>query len=122
MKNENSVLGRQRVILQSFKYRNGIYSEESIPCRHEKCTQCPHGRYWYLRIVVKGKKETFYLGGALVIVSWEAEGLPGLTFEELFRRRKLRREKRKEKELQKDFDTNSPKPKKVIHKVIHRKS
>ena len=105
MKNGNSVSGRKRVILQSFKYRNGIYSEESIPCRHEKCTKCPHGRYWYLRIIIKGKKETFYLGGALVIVSWEVEGLPGLTFEELFRLRKLRKLKRAENIMKGGLDT-----------------
>lgn len=104
MKNEKGSLGRPRVILQSFQYRKGIYSEESIPCRHEKCTSCPHGRYWYLRLIIKGKKETFYLGGALQIVSWEVEGLPGLTFEELFRRRKLRKEKRDKKELQRNLD------------------
>lgn len=105
MKNEEDVKGRQRVILQSFQYRKGIYSEEAIPCRHANCRNCPHGRYWYLRIVIKGKKETFYLGGELVIVSWEAEGLPGLTFEELFRRRKLRREKKEAKRIAKEMES-----------------
>jgi len=104
MKKEEVAKGRPRVIRQSFKYRNGIYSEESIPCRHPNCTECPHGRYWYLRIVIKGKKETFYLGGELVIVSWEAEGKPGLTFEELFRQRKLRKEKRAQRLLEKNLE------------------
>lgn len=97
-------VSRPRAILQSFKYRNGIYSEESIPCQKPKCKICPHGRYWYLRIVIKGKKETFYLGGELVIVSWEREGKGGLTFEELFRRRKLRSEKKEQRRLEKEFE------------------
>lgn len=104
MKNEESVKGRQRVILQSFKYRNGIYSEESIPCQKPRCTCCPHGRYWYLRIVIKQRKETFYLGGELVIVSWEAEGKEGLTFEELLRRRKLRKEKMEQRRIEKEME------------------
>lgn len=105
MNNEEIVKGRQRVILQSFQYRKGIYSEESIPCRHPKCKSCPHGRYWYLRIVVKGKKETFYLGGELTIVSWEAEGKPGLTFEALFEKRKLRREKKEQRRIEKEMES-----------------
>lgn len=103
MRNEEEKVSRQRVILQGFKYRNGIYTEESIPCQKPKCQKCPHGRYWYLRIVINSKKETFYLGGELVIVSWEKEGKGGLTFEELFRLRKLRREKNEKRRLDKEL-------------------
>jgi len=104
MEKIGSRLGRPRKIYQSFVYRKGTYSEEGIPCRHPECTSCPHGHYWYLRIIIKDRKETFYLGGRLQIVSWEAEGLGGLTFEELFRRRKQRAAEKRERELKKALD------------------
>ena len=100
MVKEEVARGRPRVIIQSFKYRGWTYSEESIPCSRPACRKCPHGRYWYLRGIVKEHKETFYLGGDLIIVSWEAEGMGGLTFEELYRRRKARKEKMAKKREQ----------------------